>query len=89
MKQNTRLNSHGQKSLCVFFILAAAWAASAQTITPVLLGLAFRMTLAWRTLPVYALIICVLSLVLFTARVKNIKARKVENTHGLEALDGD
>ncbi|MBO4675936.1 MAG: MFS transporter [Oscillospiraceae bacterium] len=62
---------------------------SAQTITPVLLGLVFRMTLAWRTLPVYALIICVLSLILFTARVKNIKARKVENAHGLEALDGD
>ena len=62
---------------------------SAQTITPVLLGLVFRMTLAWRTLPVYALIICVLSLILFTALVKNIKARKVENAHGLEALDGD
>ena len=27
MKQNTRLNSHGQKALCVFFMLAAAWAA--------------------------------------------------------------
>ncbi len=62
---------------------------SAQTITPVLLGLVFRMTLAWRTLPVYALIICVLSLILFTALVKNIQARKVENAHGLEALDGD
>ena len=62
---------------------------SAQTITPVLLGLTFRMTLAWRTLPVYALIICVLSFILFTALVKNIKARKVENAHGLEALDGD
>ena len=62
---------------------------SAQTITPILLGLAFRMTLGWRTLPVYALIVCVLSFLLFTGRVKNIKARKVENTHGLEALDGD
>ena len=27
MKQNTRLNSHGQKALCVIFMLAAAWAA--------------------------------------------------------------
>ena len=53
------------------------------------MGLVFRMTLAWRTLPVYALIICVLSLILFTALVKNIQARKVENAHGLEALDGD
>ncbi len=62
---------------------------SAQTITPILLGMAFRMTLGWRTLPVYALILCVLSFILFTALVENIKARKVENTHGLEALDGD
>ena len=62
---------------------------SAQTITPILLGLAFRMTLAWRTLPVYALVVCLLSFVLFTVLVKNIKAKKVENTHGLEALDGD
>ena len=62
---------------------------SAQTITPVLLGLAFRMTLAWRTLPVYALVMCLVSCVLFTALVKNIRARKVENAHGLEALDGD
>ena len=27
MKRNTRLNSHGQKALCVIFMLAAAWAA--------------------------------------------------------------
>ncbi len=62
---------------------------SAQTITPVLLGLVFRLTLAWRTLPIYAMCLFLLSCVVFTALVKNVKARKVENTHGLEALDGD
>ena len=62
---------------------------SAQTITPILLGLMFRVTLAWRALPVYAVILFVLSFAVFTALVKNIKARKAENLHGLEALDGD
>ena len=62
---------------------------SAQTITPVLLGLVFRVTLAWRALPVYACILFILSGVVFTALVKNIKAKKLENVHGLEALDGD
>ena len=62
---------------------------SAQTITPILLGLMFRITLAWRALPVYAVILFVLSFVVFTALVKNIKARKAENLHGLEALEGD
>ena len=62
---------------------------SAQTITPVLLGLVFKVTLAWRALPVYACILFVLSCVVFTGLVKNIKAKKLENVHGLEALDGD
>ena len=62
---------------------------SAQTITPVLLGLVFKVTLAWRALPVYACILFVLSCAVFTALVKNIKAKKLENVHGLEALDGD
>ena len=62
---------------------------SAQTITPVLLGLVFKVTLAWRALPVYACILFVLSGAVFTALVKNIKAKKLENVHGLEALDGD
>ncbi|MBQ7145045.1 MAG: MFS transporter [Oscillospiraceae bacterium] len=62
---------------------------SAQTVTPVLLGLVFKATLAWRALPVYSLILILLSCSVFTGLVKNIKARKVENAHGLEALDGD
>ena len=62
---------------------------SAQTVTPVLLGLVFRVTLAWRALPVYAAILFALSCAVFCALVKNIKARKVENAHGLEAIDGD
>lgn len=60
---------------------------SAQTVTPVLLGLVFNMTGAWRALPVYATILMVLSCIVFTALVKNIKAAKVGNVKGLEALD--
>ena len=62
---------------------------SAQTITPILLGLVFKVTLAWRALPVYACILFILSCAVFTGLVKNIKAKKLENVHGLEALDGD
>ena len=62
---------------------------SAQTITPVLLGLVLNATLAWRALPVYACILTALSCCVFTALVKNIKAKKVANVVGLEALDGD
>ncbi len=62
---------------------------SAQTVTPVLLGLTLKATLAWRALPVYATILFALSFVVFSTRVKNIKARKVANVKGLEALDGD
>ncbi len=62
---------------------------SAQTVTPILLGLIFNRTRAWRTLPVYACVLTVLSFLVFTALVKNIKARKIENVVGLEALDGD
>ena len=62
---------------------------SAQTVTPILLGLVFNVTGAWRTLPVYSMILTVLSFCVFTALVKNIKAHKVENVVGLEALDGD
>ena len=59
---------------------------AAQTITPVLLGLVLNATMAWRALPVYAAVLTVASFAVFTALVKNIKARKVENAHGLEAL---
>ena len=62
---------------------------SAQTITPVLLGLVLNATLAWRALPVYACILTALSCTVFTLLVKNIKAKKVANVVGLEALDGD
>ena len=62
---------------------------SAQTITPVLLGLVLNATLAWRTLPVYAAILTALSFAVFTALVKNIKVSRVPTVKGLEALDGD
>ena len=61
---------------------------SAQTITPVLLGLVLNATLAWRTLPVYAAILTALSFAVFTLLVKNIKVSKVPTVTGLEALDG-
>lgn len=60
---------------------------SAQTITPVLLGLIFKVSLAWRALPVYAAVLLALSAVVFTALVKNIRTAKVANLKGLEALD--
>ena len=62
---------------------------SAQTITPVLLGLVLNATLAWRTLPVYAAILTALSFCVFTALVKNIQASRIANVSGLEALGAD
>ena len=62
---------------------------AAQTVTPVLLGLVLNATMAWRTLPVYAAVLTALSLTVFTLLVKNVKAGKVENVHGLEALGED
>ena len=62
---------------------------SAQTVTPVLLGLVLKATMAWNALPVYATILTLLSCTVFTAFVKNIKAGKVANVSGLEALGAD
>ncbi len=59
---------------------------ASQTVTPVLLGFIFNRTLFWRALPIYATIAYVTSAVVFTLFVKNIKAKKVENAKGLEAL---
>jgi MFS family permease len=62
---------------------------SAQTITPILLGLVLNASMAWRTLPMYAAALTALSFAVFTALVKNIKAKKLENVKGLEALGAD
>ena len=62
---------------------------SAQTVTPILLGLVFMATSAWGVLPIYAGILMILSFTVFTALVKNIKASKVANAKGLEALGDD
>lgn len=62
---------------------------SAQTVTPVLLGLILMGANAWGVLPVYACGLTVLSFLVFTALVKNIKATKVANVKGLEALGDD
>ena len=62
---------------------------SAQTVTPILLGFVLKAAMAWRALPVYACILTLLSCTVFSALVKNIKASKVANTVGLEALGED
>ena len=62
---------------------------AAQTVTPVLLGLILRASGAWSVLPKYATILTCLSFLVFTFCVKNIKARKVTNAKGLEALGND
>ena len=62
---------------------------SAQTITPVLLGLTFTVSGVWRALPIYAAILIAVSCAVFTLLVKNIKAKKVANAHGIESIDGD
>ena len=62
---------------------------SAQTVTPVLLGLVLNASSAWRALPVYASILTACSFCVFTLLVKNIKSGKVANVKGLEALGAD
>ena len=66
------------------FYYAASMAA--QTVTPGLLGLILLKTQAWRTIPVYALVLIIGSFAVFTSFVKNIKASKVSNAKGLEAI---
>ncbi len=62
---------------------------SAQTVTPFLFSLVLNATGAWRALPFYGCILIVLSCTVFTTLVKNIKAGKVANVTGLEALGAD
>ncbi len=62
---------------------------SAQTVTPILLGLVLKAAMAWRALPVYACILTLLSCTVFTSLVKNIRSGKVANVTGLEALGAD
>ena len=59
---------------------------SAQTVTPILLGLVFNMTGKWRALSIYAAVLTACSFGVFTFLVKNIRASKVGNAKGLEAL---
>lgn len=62
---------------------------AAQTVTPGLLGLILLKTQAWQTLPVYSCVLVILSCVVFTVFVKNIKATKVANAKGLEGIGSD
>ena len=62
---------------------------AAQTVTPVLLGLILRASGAWSVLPKYATLLTIASFLVFTFCVKNIKAKKLSNVKGLEALGSD
>ncbi len=59
---------------------------SAQTLTPVLLGLILKGSGAWSVLPKYAATLTCFSLLVFTFCVKNIKTSKVANAKGLAAI---
>ncbi len=62
---------------------------AAQTVTPVLLGLLLTKLSLWGILPIYSAILLCVSFIVFTVLVKNIKASKVLNSKGLEALGAD
>ncbi len=62
---------------------------AAQTVTPVLLGFVFMKSGIWGALPIYSMILIGLSCIVFIFLVKNIKAKKVQNTKGLEAFGED
>ncbi len=74
------------KKIGVFTGYYYAASMTAQTVTPVLLGLILRASGAWSVLPKYATILTLASCLVFTFCVKNIKAKKVSNAKGLEAL---
>ena len=62
---------------------------SAQTITPVLLGLMFVKSGAWNVLPIYAAVLLACSAAVFVLLVKNIRGGKVGFKKGLEAIGDD
>ncbi len=62
---------------------------AAQTVTPILLGLLLTQTSLWGILPIYSAVLLAVSSFVFIVFVKNIKASKVKNTKGLEALGQD
>ena len=61
---------------------------TAQSLTPIVLGLIFKATQVWWVLPIYSLCFIIASFVVFLF-VANVKAHKLENKKGLEALGGD
>ena len=61
---------------------------SAQTVTPVLLGLLLTKTGVWGVLPVYVTILMAISAFVFITFVKNIKGGS-SNAKGLEAFAGE
>jgi maltose/moltooligosaccharide transporter len=60
----------------------------AQSITPIVIGIIFKQTQAWRALPIYSCVLMALSLTVFLF-VKAPKVTKGANKKGLEALGAD
>jgi maltose/moltooligosaccharide transporter len=61
---------------------------TAQSLTPIVLGIILKVTQVWWVIPIYSTCFIAISLTVFMF-VKNIKAHKIENKKGLEALGGD
>ena len=77
------------KTIGRFTSMYYAASMSAQTITPVLLGLIFKTTRVWNALPIYSTILIALSTLAFVLIVKNVKSKGNNNAKGLEALGAD
>lgn len=60
---------------------------TAQTVTPVLLGLVMLIYGGWEIMPYYAMAMVAISIAIF-AFIKNVKIHKVGNAKGLDAIDG-
>lgn len=61
----------------------------AQTLTPIILGQILERTQKWGVLPIYSALFILASDCVVFFFIKNIKADKVSNAKGLEALGGD
>ena len=59
---------------------------AAQSITPIVMGLIFKITSAYWVMPIYSCVAMSAALIVFLF-VKNVKANKVQNKKGLESLD--
>jgi MFS-type transporter involved in bile tolerance (Atg22 family) len=61
---------------------------AAQSLTPIVMGLIFKVTGAYWVMPIYSCTAMAAALIVFLF-VKNVRAKKVQNKKGLEGLDQD